>query len=121
MCEQLYGVQLPGLAFVGRSLGEGDSRGGQNMLEPAALGVPVVYGPYTDNFREDAERLASAGGAETVDGPQALFTALETLLHDDDRRRQMAAAARRVIDDNRGATGRNIAALAALLERRSGH
>src|SRR5262249_11616494 len=47
------------LVFVGGSL---VPRGGQNVLEPAAQGRPVVFGPHTENFRAIAGALVSAGG-----------------------------------------------------------
>ena len=51
------------VAFVGGTLVE---RGGHNMLEPAALGLPVLFGPHVFNFAEISRRLLEAGGARTV-------------------------------------------------------
>jgi 3-deoxy-D-manno-octulosonic-acid transferase len=56
------------------------SRGGQNMLEPAALGKPVVSGPSLSNFTEIAGALTSAGGMKVVDNPVDLGRALGELL-----------------------------------------
>ena len=52
---------LADVAFVGGSLD--GKRGGQNMLEPAAYGAAVVFGPHVWNFREPAGRLVREGGA----------------------------------------------------------
>src|SRR4029079_17389086 len=51
------------IGFVGGSLG---SRGGQNMLEPAAYGVPTCFGPNTWNFRDIVAQLLEADGATVV-------------------------------------------------------
>jgi hypothetical protein len=56
------------IAFVGGSLDGG--RGGQNMLEPAAYGAAVSFGPHTRNFRDEVARLLAADAAVVVaDGP----------------------------------------------------
>ncbi len=52
------------IAFVGGSLD--GKRGGQNMLEPAAYGVAVSFGPHTRNFRDEVRRLLDADAAEVV-------------------------------------------------------
>ena len=49
---------LADVAFVGGSLLPG--RGGQNMMEPAAYGASVLFGPHTSNFRETVEQLLRA-------------------------------------------------------------
>ena len=55
--------------FMGGSL---QPHGGHNLLEPAALGVPQVSGPHTDNFAEEARALVQLGGLAQIRGPQAL-------------------------------------------------
>jgi 3-deoxy-D-manno-octulosonic-acid transferase len=56
------------IAFVGGSLD--GKRGGQNMLEPAAYGAAVSFGPHTRNFRDEVRRLLDADAAVVVaDGP----------------------------------------------------
>jgi 3-deoxy-D-manno-octulosonic-acid transferase len=56
------------IAFVGGSLD--GRRGGQNMLEPAAYGAAVSFGPHTRNFRDEVARLLAADAAVVVaDGP----------------------------------------------------
>jgi len=56
------------IAFVGGSLD--GKRGGQNMLEPAAYGAAVSFGPHTHNFRDEVRRLLAAEAAVVVaDGP----------------------------------------------------
>ena len=55
---------LADVAFVGGSLLPG--RGGQNMMEPAAYGASVMFGPYTANFRETVEQLLTRNAARRV-------------------------------------------------------
>ena len=60
---ELYAVA--DVVFVGGSL---VPRGGHNMIEPARLGKPVLFGPHTENFREAAALLVEAGGGLIIDG-----------------------------------------------------
>jgi len=83
--------------------------GGQNMLEPAAFGVPVFYGPYTDNFRE-AVALLSGHGGETVNDPNELFCAARRLCEKPSERDARGAAARAILQQRAGASA-NIAKL----------
>lgn len=69
--------QLAEVVFVGGSL---VPTGGHNMLEPALKSKPVLFGPYTSNFRESAELLVEAGGARRVTDAGSLESALRELL-----------------------------------------
>lgn len=106
----LYGAA--DLAFVGGSL---VSVGGHNLLEPAALGVPVLSGPELDNFSDVAEVLRQADALVGVTDAATLGEALVTLLADPAQRQHMAAAARAAIEANRGALVRTFSGLASLL------
>jgi 3-deoxy-D-manno-octulosonic-acid transferase len=106
--------QIAWIAFVGGSL---VPVGGHNVLEPAALGVPVLFGPHTEHFREPAEALEQAGGARRVRNADELGGTAERLLADDDRRREMARRARNVVDANRGALARSVSLLLEVLDR----
>lgn len=72
-----YGVAAA--TFVGGSLAP---LGGQNVLEPAFLGKPVVFGPSTENFREEAERLCASGGGFRVETAAELAGQIVRLLED---------------------------------------
>src|SRR6185437_4058211 len=72
------------LAFVGGSL---VPIGGHNVLEPAALGTPVLVGPHTFNFEEITASLIEDGGALRVPDSSALGEAVLRLLRDDAQRR----------------------------------
>ncbi len=71
---------LADVAFVGGSLKPG--RGGQNMMEPAAFGAAVLFGPHTSNFREVVEQLLARGGARQVADASGLAEALLADLDD---------------------------------------
>ncbi len=100
------------LVFVGGSL---IPHGGQNMMEPAALGLAVVYGPHTGNFTETVALLGGCGGGRAVADVGELRSTLEELLTNEDKRGQMGAAARQAIVGAQGTTGRNVELLKGLL------
>jgi 3-deoxy-D-manno-octulosonic-acid transferase len=108
--------------FVGGSL---IPHGGQNMLEPAALGKAVLFGPHVRNFRAIAEDLIKAGGAEMVADAAALGTSLAKLLRDRDGARRMGERGREFVESHRGAAKRTVEVLKELLETprpfRGGH
>ncbi len=88
------------VAFVGGSL---VPVGGHNVLEPAALSVPVLVGPHTFNFEEITRILIEQGGAERVpDAGQLGLNALRLLL-DSAKRERMGQAAQQVFKRERGA------------------
>jgi len=103
------------VAFVGGSL---VPRGGQNMLEPAALGRAVMFGPHTSNFRNDVELLLRAGGAEQAASADDLAGRLLDLLRDPARRRELGERAVALIQGNQGATQRTLELVGPLLARR---
>ncbi len=88
------------VAFVGGSL---VSTGGHNMLEPAALGRPVITGPHLFNFSKIAMAMEEAGAAQKVDNAEQLAALLEQLLNDPQRRDRMGSSGRRLVEQNRGA------------------
>ncbi|QTF92748.1 lipid IV(A) 3-deoxy-D-manno-octulosonic acid transferase [Halomonas sp. BM-2019] len=106
----LYGAA--DLAFVGGSL---VPIGGHNLLEPAALGVPVLTGPELANFAEVAETLLAADALVEVADEAALAAALAELLGDPAERHRLGEAGRAVVAANRGALERTLEGLARLL------
>jgi len=104
---------LADVAFVGGSLD--GRRGGQNMIEPAAYGAAVVFGPHVWNFRDIAARLVEAGAAAQVAGAAALEAAVRRLLADAEERRRMGVAARDFVHRQQGATERTVALLGRLV------
>ncbi len=94
----LYGAA--DIAVVGGSF---IARGGHNMLEPAAWGLPIIAGASVFNFREIAAELTRAGAMTNVQNSEELAAGLIELAGDAVLRNQRGAAARAVIDANRGA------------------
>jgi len=106
------------IAFVGGSLFfRGNNKGGHNLMEPAILGVPVMFGPYNFSFREVAEDLLRSRAGYEVNDEQTLAAALEQLLADPDGRRAMGREARRVVEKGRGATESTFKLLDSLIKR----
>src|SRR5690606_17786602 len=101
---------LVDVAFVGGSLVD---TGCQNIIEPAALGLPVLTGPSLYNFQRVSELLTAAGGQQVLADETALAEALLLLLQDAGERQRRGAAARAEVERNQGAVQR----LLLLLER----
>jgi 3-deoxy-D-manno-octulosonic-acid transferase len=84
------------------------ARGGQNMLEPASLGKPVVSGPSLSNFEEIARTLVDAGGMRVIDNPVDLAGALAELLRDPARAREIGARSAEAVRAGKGAIDRTM-------------
>ena len=94
------------VAFVGGSL---QDIGGHNLLEPAAVGVPVVTGPHLQNFTDIARQLGKAGALRIGADADAVHAHLAELLGDADARASMAEAGRALVAAGRGALQRTLA------------
>lgn len=105
---------LASLCFVGGSL---VPHGGQNPIEPAKRGVPILHGPHVRNFSSIYRDLDRANGAILVEDAGHLGPLVGTLMRDADRRRHMVDAARDVIGREQGALKRTIEALQPFLAR----
>jgi 3-deoxy-D-manno-octulosonic-acid transferase len=88
------------VAFVGGSLVH---HGGHNMLEPAALGIPVVTGPSIFNFTEIGRLLLDAGACVQVENNTELAHIVSHWLGDANERHRVGEQGRRVVEKNRGA------------------
>ncbi|MDT8893397.1 lipid IV(A) 3-deoxy-D-manno-octulosonic acid transferase [Halomonas sp. I1] len=108
--SSLYGAA--DLAFVGGSL---VPVGGHNLLEPAAMGVPVLTGPELANFEDVAEALREHGALVEVADGDALASALLRLFDEPAERHRLAEAGRAVVEANRGALARTMEGLTRLL------
>ncbi|GIK85798.1 MAG: 3-deoxy-D-manno-octulosonic acid transferase [Betaproteobacteria bacterium] len=116
MGEMLAYCAAADVAFVGGSL---LPLGGQNLIEPIALGVPTLVGPHTFNFAEATERAIEAGAARRVADADALVAAAASLLADAEARERMRAAALAFHAQHRGATQRLWTWLAPRLAERA--
>ncbi|HEX4377455.1 MAG TPA: lipid IV(A) 3-deoxy-D-manno-octulosonic acid transferase [Steroidobacteraceae bacterium] len=101
------------VAFVGGSLTE---VGGHNLIEPAAVGIPVLSGPHQFNSPQVARALSDQGGLDLVHDATELANAVVRLLSDPEARAAQVAAAGRVITASRGALSRVLALAATLIE-----
>ncbi len=93
------------VVFVGKSL---TAEGGQNPIEPAALGKPVLFGPNMQNFAFATRAFLSNEAVVQVPDAAGLETALADLLADERRRSELGARARQVVQQNLGATERTV-------------
>jgi 3-deoxy-D-manno-octulosonic-acid transferase len=118
MGEMLSYCAAADVVFVGGSL---LPLGGQNLIEPIAVGAPVLVGPHTFNFSEATAGAIAAGAALRVDDAAALVAAVRQLLADPERRKAMGEAARAFHSAHRGAADRLWAWLAPRLPAGKGN
>ena len=91
--------------FVGKSL---TAEGGQNPIEPAALGKPMVFGPHMQNFAAIAGSFVAQSGAVQVRDAAELEKALSELLGNESHRAAMGRNALKVVRENQGAIDRTV-------------
>ncbi len=96
------------VAFLGGSL---VPSGGQNPIEPAKLLIPVLHGPYVDNFRDVYDALIAAGAVTPVSDGASLAAAVKKLVEDPHERDRLAREARVCVERFSGAVDRTLAAL----------
>jgi len=109
---------LASIVFVGGSIAK---TGGHNVIEPAAVGVPVIVGAHTYNFRSIVEAFVEAGAivqllpmsdsAAIVE----LANTISELLANPTRAREIGSLAQRLVNENRGATDRTVQLLESIL------
>ncbi|CAM3788229.1 3-deoxy-D-manno-octulosonic acid transferase [compost metagenome] len=112
MGELLFLYALADIAFVGGSL---VPNGGHNLLEPAALSLPVLSGPHLFNFLEIAAMLREAGALQEVDDAQGLAAEVRRLVELPRDAQRMGAAGLAVMKANQGALQRLLDALGRLI------
>ena len=88
------------VVFVGKSL---TAVGGQNPIEPGAVGKAMVFGPNMQNFAGIAQSFVAQNAAIQVDNAEMLEKAIAELLADEKRRAELGHNALRVVHENRGA------------------
>jgi len=103
--------QLATVVFVGGSF---TRRGGQNILEPAACGKPVLFGPRMENFQDSVQVLVGRGGLQVRD-PAALLRILRDLLGRPEELRTLGQLAREAVSAVRGASARDARLIADLV------
>ncbi|MDD5428219.1 MAG: 3-deoxy-D-manno-octulosonic acid transferase [Candidatus Omnitrophica bacterium] len=103
---------IASVVFIGGSLVK---HGGQNPIEPAVYGKPVLFGPYMFNFKNIAEAFLAKDAAIRVGSRGDLTPVLYNILADKDRRARIGACAKEVVSANRGATERVLNEMARFL------
>lgn len=103
------------IAYVGGGIGD---QGGHNALEPAALGLPVLFGPNMDNAREIADQLLACDGAICVSDVQDFVSASDKILGDTKLHDRMGHAGQALVEKNKGALSRTLRAVEGLLSKR---
>jgi 3-deoxy-D-manno-octulosonic-acid transferase len=109
--ELVRAYQLATVVFVGGSFTD---RGGQNILEPAACGKPVLFGPRMENFQDSVNVLVGRGGLQVKDHA-ALLRLLRDLFARPEEIRTLGQLAREAVSAVRGASARDAALIAGLL------
>ncbi len=116
LCDTMGEVPLfyaaSDVAFVAGSL---VPIGGHNLLEPAALGVPIITGPHNFNAQDVADLLIDLGGCRRVEGPDGLAETVHELLGNPDEAARIGRTGQGVLEDNRGALERLLVLLEPLL------
>jgi len=109
--ELARAYRLATLVFVGGSF---TSRGGQNILEPAAQGKPVLFGPRMENFRDSVQVLLGRGGIQVADAAQ-LERVVSELLARPEVVSDLGGLALQSVRQVSGASQRNVDLIARLL------
>jgi 3-deoxy-D-manno-octulosonic-acid transferase len=111
--ELAAAYRLATLVFVGGSF---VTRGGQNVLEPAAQGKPVLFGPHMENFKDSVQVLQGRGGLQ-VQSPDQLLKVADELLSRPDQIDELGGLARSSVGAIRGASARNVEHMLSILPR----
>ena len=82
--------------------------GGHNILEPAALGKPVLFGKFMNNFEEEAKLLKQSEGGLQLQNIEELYDVLKWLLMNPDERQKLSQSAEKIVKANSGALRKNI-------------
>ncbi len=113
--ELMFFYEHADLVFVGKSL---TANGGQNPIEPAALGKPVVFGPNMQNFTDIVRILLKHNAAVQVNNAEELERVFGQLLDDPARRAEFGKQALAAVAENLGAVERTVEMLLPQLQAR---
>ena len=93
-----------------------DTLGGQNLIQPMAVGVPIICGPHMKNFRESYEQGVAVGAVLTARTSDELRAEILKVLEDEKLAEKMSEAGRLLVNENTGASARYAKAIADLAE-----
>ena len=108
---RLYGIA--DIAFVGGSL---VPFGGHNLIEPVALGCPVIFGSHAFNFRDISDALIKAGAGIMVKDKEELYGSVLRLIEEPMLRNKIKGSCHTFIQKNRGATERVISIIRSRID-----
>lgn len=103
--EMMDFYALSNLAFVGGSL---VPTGGHNLLEPASLGIPTIYGRYMNNFKEIADLVQHYGAGIMVESADKLSEIIGTLIGNETLRQVLGQNGLKIMRDNGGSSERHL-------------
>ncbi len=103
---------LSDLVYVGGSM---VPVGGHNLLEPASAGVPVIFGPHMQNFREIASMIVKSDAGVQVGNEAELISVVLNLMRDKARRREMGENGAGLLEENCGSTERHMEIISSFL------
>lgn len=110
--ELIHFYALSNIAFVGGSLVK---KGGHNPIEPATMGLPVIFGPNMQDFSEIADALINSGGATEVSGRYDIAELLNALLSSQELRTRQGQAAQLCVESQRGVINKHLELISQLL------
>jgi 3-deoxy-D-manno-octulosonic-acid transferase len=113
--ELMFFYEHADLVFIGKSI---TAVGGQNPIEPAALGLPVVFGPNMQNFTDIVRILLKHNAAVQVENAGELERVFDELLADPARRAELGKQALAAVAENLGAVERTVEMLLPRLQAR---
>jgi 3-deoxy-D-manno-octulosonic-acid transferase len=103
--ELMYFYELAEVVFVGKSM---TAMGGQNPIEPASLGKPVIFGPNMQNFQDVVRIFLKHNAALEVKDAAELELVLGGLLADPEKRAALGSRAAATVAENNGAVERTV-------------
>lgn len=110
--EMMNLYALADCAYVGGSL---VPFGGHNLLEPASVGVPSIFGPHMENFREIEALVLHYGAGIQIQAPEELAAVCRTLITSAELRRVLGQNGLKLLRDNGGATARHMDVIGTFL------
>jgi 3-deoxy-D-manno-octulosonic-acid transferase len=114
--ELMWFYACASIVFVGKSL---TSHGGQNVIEPALLGKPIVVGPFVENFSAVVSDLLSARALIQIQSAAELEDALKSLLSDDNLRKDYGRHATSAVQSRQGVIQKSVNLIAESIQRSS--
>ena len=107
-------TQIADIAFIGKSLSP--NKGGQTPIEAAAVGLPIVYGPLMNNFKEISKSLEKHDAAIRTNDSHSSQETLLNLLEDQSQRQSLAKAAQVWHQGNQGASAKTLLVIREMIK-----